>query len=312
MSVVLVGGVEFSRRCLVGLAADKVPIALVICYARALADRSGYASMEEECREYGLERLEAEDINSPEVAEAIRASGGTLLLVTGWSQLLKKPLLELCELGAVGMHPTRLPEGRGRAPIPWTLIKGLTESALTIFYLTEGVDDGDIIDQEPFAIADDDDAARLYDTVAGCYERLVRRAVPRLLDGTAKRTPQDHARATRWPRRRPEDGRIDWLKPAHELYNWVRGLTRPYPGAFTSLAGERVHIWRAKLQESGDWPGGRPGEIVGRDAQAALAACGDGTLLRLEQLSFGDEEEIDAAEALASGRIAVGDVFGGK
>lgn len=312
MSVVLAGGVEVSRRCLEALADDGVPIALAVGYPASLSERAGYVSMKPTAEKYDVRLLETEDINAPEVAGAIREAGGKLLLVTGWSQLLKKPLLELCERGAVGMHPTRLPEGRGRAPIPWTLIKGLAKSAVTLFHLTEGVDDGDIVGQIEFEVSREDDAASLYEKICDVYVQLVREHVPGLLAGSAPRAPQEHSQATYWPRRRPEDGLIDWSKSAREIYNWVRGLTHPYPGAFTSLEGERVHIWRARSQESGDGPGGRPGEVVGSNAQGALVACGDGALLRLEQLSLGDEEEIDAAGALASGRIAVGEVFGGE
>ncbi len=311
MSLVLVGGVEVSRRCFEALADDGVPIALAIGYPQSLSERAGYVSIKPTAEKYGVRLLETEDVNAPQVAKAIRASGGTLLLVTGWSQLLKKPLLELCHLGAVGMHPTRLPEGRGRAPIPWTLIKGLESSAVTIFHLTEGVDDGDIVGQIEFAISREDDAASLYEKICGVYVGLVREYVPRLLAGTAPRIPQDHSRATCWPRRRPADGLIDWSKSAGELHNWVRGLTHPYPGAFTTLRNQRVHLWRATPQEGADGLGGRPGEVVGNNPTGMLVACGSGERLLVERVSI-DGEEMDAPAAVSSGKLAVGDVLGGE
>jgi methionyl-tRNA formyltransferase len=283
---------------------------MAVGYPPSLSSRSGYVSLKPECAERGIPLLEAEDINAPGTVDAIRASGGGLLLVTGWSQLLSRPLLELCQLGAVGMHPTRLPEGRGRAPIPWTLIKGLKRSAVTLFHLTEGVDDGDIVGQIEFDVADLDDAASLYEKICDVYVDLVREFVPRLLDGTAPRRPQDHARATYWPRRRPEDGRIDWTRPARELYNWVRGLTHPYPGAFTELRGERVTIWRA-LPPAADLPGGRPGQVVAADENGIAVACGDAQSLPVCGLSFG-QREVDAGEVAVSGRVSVGDVLGGE
>jgi methionyl-tRNA formyltransferase len=312
VSVVLVGGVEVSLRCLEALAGDGVPVALAVGYPESLAGRSGYASLQESCGRLGIPLLETADINAPETAAAIRSSGGRLLVVTGWSQLLRTPLLELCELGAVGMHPTRLPRGRGRAPIPWTLIKGLSESAVTLFHLTEGVDDGDIVAQAGFEVGPDEDAADVYAKVTGACVQLVREFVPRLLEGSAPRTPQDHSAATYWPRRRPEDGLIDWAGSARDLHNWVRGLTRPYPGAFTTLRGERLTVWKARpaALPAGDRPAGRPGEVTAGTDSGVLVSCGDGELLLLERLGFG-AEDLDATLALQAGRLRVGDVLGG-
>jgi len=245
MSVVLIGGVEASLYCLKALAFDGAPISLVVGYPESLFTRAGYVSMRGACNLFSIPLLETEDINAPEVVERIKAAKPKLLVVTGWSQLLKKPLLDL---GAVGLHPTRLPEGRGRAPIPWTLIKGLQRSAASLFHLTAGVDDGDIIGQIEFDITDADDASSLYEKICEVYEKLVRRYVPMLLDGSAPRIPQDHSRATFWPRRRPEDGLIDWSKSPREIYNLVRGLSHPYPGAFTFCGGKRLTVWKARVR----------------------------------------------------------------
>jgi len=172
-----------------------------------------------------------QDINAPEVIEAVGRSD--LLVCGGWSRLFSKDLLEACPLGAVNLHPTLLPEGRGRAPIPWTIIKGLTRSGVTLHYMTEGCEDGDIIGQEAFDIDPDETAGSLYFKATEAAERLCREYVPRLLAGSAPRIPQDHSLATVWPKRTPEDSRIPSLQYDGDLlWRTVRALDRYYPRAY--------------------------------------------------------------------------------
>jgi methionyl-tRNA formyltransferase len=176
------------------------------------------------------------EINSAEVIEAVGRCD--LLVCGGWSRLFGKALLEACPLGAVNLHPTLLPEGRGRAPIPTTILKGLTRSGVTLYYMTEGCDDGDIIGQEAFSIDPDETATTLYRKCVEAGEKLCRELVPRLLQGDAPRTPQDHSKATRWDKRTPEDSwvEIDELGWDHDLlWRYVRALEWPYPRAYIQL-----------------------------------------------------------------------------
>ena len=310
MSVVLAGGVEVSRQCLEALGADGIPISLVIGYPPSLAGRAGYASMRESCERFDIPLLETADINDPAVAERIIDAGGRLLVVTGWSQLLKTPLLQLPEIGTVGMHPTRLPQGRGRAPIPWTLIKGLRSSAVTLFHLTEGVDDGDIIGQIEFDVDTEDDASTLYHKICSVYVELVRRYVPQLLEGTAPRLPQDHSLATTWPRRRPEDGLIDWNRSAVDLYNWVRGLTRPYPGAFTFRGDRRITVWKARPAGITAPKSAAPGRIISCGGHTVQVACADAEILELLEVC-GENSDLPLSGAGLAALLGPGTILGG-
>ncbi len=196
-------------------------------------------------------------------------------IVVGVSELIGEEMLALPPKGFIGMHPTLLPQGRGRAPIPWALIHDLKETGVTLFYAEPGADTGDILDQERVPIYDSDTAPILGSRTDDVACTLLVRNLPKLADGTAKRIKQDDAKATEWPRRRPEDGVIDWGKDTRALYNWVRALTHPYPGAFTFADGRKLFVWAAAPCEDNETDA--PGTVLRVDG-AAFIATGNGVL----------------------------------
>jgi methionyl-tRNA formyltransferase len=271
---VFVGGVDVSRACLEALCAQDLAPVLVVGYGPARQAATGVADMEAVAREQGIEYVGADDINAPGLIAGIEALDPAVMFVIGWSQLVRRKLLDIPARGSVGIHPTALPEGRGRAPIPWTIIKGLRRTASTMFYLTEGVDDGDVIGSVDIDVDPHEDAGTLYAKHRDAHVTLMHRHARDVLHGTAPRTPQDHDRATTWERRRPEDGRIDPSRPVSEVGRLVRAVTRPFPGAFLELEGERLLVWRAEpAQGSGAPPGVLDGDLL---------SCADGALRLLE------------------------------
>lgn len=197
-------------------------------------------------------------------------------IVCGVSELIKEDLLALPTLGFIGMHPTMLPTGRGRAPIPWAIILGLKETGATWFYVDPNADTGDILIQQAVPVLDTDTSSTLGARTDDVAAALLAKALPLLASGRAPRIKQDESAATVWPRRRPEDGIIDWSRDAGALCRWVRALTHPYPGAFTSLTGRRLWIWSA---ERICLPlAGAPGEVLAVDHRGAIVATGKGLL----------------------------------
>jgi len=300
--LVVAGGVEISRRILSAMIGRGVLPVLAIGYDESLRHRSGYADLGPLCRDYEIPLAVTRDINLPAIIERVRQAEPDYLLVLGWSQIFVDELLSIPRAGCLGLHPTRLPEGRGRAPIPWTLIKGLTASATSMFWLTGDADRGELADQRSFAVTDADDAKSLYEKIAVLQIEQMEEVLPRLLVRRVPRVPQDESRATHWPRRRPEDGLIDWHKSPRELFNWVRGLTAPYPGAFTFLSGTKIIVWKAFPTSEPALPG-LAGEIVGGRTVseeppdgAILVRTGGGGLLALRRLQIGKEEAISAGE----------------
>ncbi len=238
-----------------------------------------------------------ENINDAGPVETLRELAPDLIFCVGWTQLLRKPILEIPTIGCIGFHASLLPRYRGRAPVNWAIIHGETETGNTMMFLDEGVDTGDIIAQRKFPIENDDTCATIYDKVAHSEEEMLREVMPMIHQDRMPRTPQDPTQATVMPRRRPRDGAIDWNRTTRELHDWVRALTHPYPGAFTGLAGRRLWVWRAS-----PWTGESSGHArspvrpgwwqLADEPPALLAATSDG-YLRIERVQLEGEEETD-------------------
>ena len=226
--------------------------------------------------------IETSDVNSPETVAAVREASPDAVFVVGWSQLVRDELLALAPQGVYGMHPSLLPRHRGRAPIPWAILSGLAKTGVTLFEIVDPTaDSGPILGQVEVEVAPDETATTLYDKLLDAHVELIREHVPRIADGTAQRLPQDAARASAWPKRTPADGIIDWETRALYLGDWIRAQTRPYPGAFTYLGGEKVVVWRARPVEL---TGAEPaGTVVEVRPEGAVVACGEGGLL-LEEI----------------------------
>jgi len=147
--------------------------------------------------------------------------------------------------GAIGMHPTLLPQGRGRAAIPWAILKGLDRTGVTMFKLDAGVDSGPVIAQREVAIGPRETATTLYARVEAAHRDLMRVAWANLSAGRVTLTPQDESLATYWPGRMPEDGRLLPTMTVAEADRLVRAVTEPYPGAFIDGPDGRLRVWEA-------------------------------------------------------------------
>jgi methionyl-tRNA formyltransferase len=248
-------------------------------------DRSGQCSF----ADVGAPLLETTDVNAPATIEAVRAFRPDAIFVVGWSQLVREDFIALAPGAVYGMHPTLLPRHRGRAPIPWTILSGLARTGVTLFEIVDPTaDSGPIVGQVVVPVAPDETATTLFDKLARAHVELVREFVSQRESGVVTKTPQDPSRASAWPKRTPADGIIDWETRAPYLYDWVRAQTRPYPGAFTFLGGEKVVIWSARPVE---WAGDAPaGTVV--DA-GPVVACGEGALL-LEEVETSAPLEVGA------------------
>jgi UDP-4-amino-4-deoxy-L-arabinose formyltransferase/UDP-glucuronic acid dehydrogenase (UDP-4-keto-hexauronic acid decarboxylating) len=219
--------------------------------------------------------------------------------------LLADAVLKSARIGAFNLHGSLLPAYRGRAPVNWVLINGEQRTGVTLHHMVAEADAGDIVAQCATEISDDDTALTLYQRLVAMGARMVREWHPRIVAGTAPRFPQDHARATYFGRRRPEDGRIRWIWPARQIFNLVRAVTHPYPGAFCFALERKLFVWRARVaRENGRW--GEPGTIVGADdARGIEVAAGTGSLSLLSVQPEGGAE-MPAASLLEQGLLRYG------
>ena len=288
--IVLAGSVGSSRRTVEALVRNGCNLVGVLGLSpEASANVSGYVDLVAWARENDVEAVGFTRINDDAVVETVRQWAPDLLFIVGISQLVHAPLIATARHGCVGFHPTRLPEGRGRAPVAW-LTLDVEDGASTFFLLNEGVDAGPILVQEPFAVAEGDDAGDVVETLEAAIDRGLDRWLPRLREGVLEATPQDEARATYNGRRSPEDGLLDWSRPAAELARLVRAAARPHPGAFTYSEGERIVVWQA--EPAPDCPyRGVVGRVLTTEASgAALVQTGDG-VLRLNEWAAAETGE---------------------
>lgn len=219
-----------------------------------------------------------------DVAAQLREMGVELILSFYYRAIIPEDILAVPQLGAYNIHGALLPKYRGRACVNWAVLNGETETGATLHVMTMQADRGDIVDREAVAILREDTAHDVFLKVADAARTIVARSLPSLEAGEASLEPQDETQATVFGRRTPDDGLIDWNKSAEEIYNMVRALTHPFPGAFTTVDGKKLYIWRARVI-----PGcGVPGSIVSRSP--LLFGTGGGLL---EVLSCQIEGELE-------------------
>ena len=205
--------------------------------------KAGRVYLDEFCHEREIPLVKSPNVNGPEVVEAIKAYEIDWLFIIGWSQIAREEVLEAPTRGALGIHPTLLPMGRGRAAVPWAILKGLPETGVTLFKLDEGVDTGPILDQVLLPLSPRETATGLYERVNDAHRTLIRKVWPALENDDIELRIQDEQKASVWPGRRPEDGEISEEMTVAEVDRLVRAVTRPYPGAFIEMDGQRLRVW---------------------------------------------------------------------
>lgn len=216
-------------------------------------NKSGRIYLDEIAEKNNIPLLKIKNINQEEVIEKLRELQIDWLFIIGWSQIAKKELLNTPTIGAVGIHPTLLPTGRGRAAIPWAIIKGLDKTGVTLFKLDEGVDTGDIIDQIEISLTDTTTATELYQIVNDLHIQLISKNWENIINNNISFIKQDESLATVWEGRTPKDGEILNSMSMAEADRLIRATTHPYPGAFIIQDNKKIIIWKAeKNKASGD------------------------------------------------------------
>ena len=234
-------------RCLKTLMSGGVEIPLVVTVANDPNETQWFASVAEAAGNYGLNVITPDDANTPPVESAVAATKPDFIFSFYYRSMLKAPILQAARRGALNMHGSLLPKYRGRAPVNWAILRGERETGATLHYMVDRADAGDIVDQLAVPILGDDDAREVFNKVTAAAEIVLARSLPLLIAGTESRTPQTILPGEYFGRRRPEDGRIDWMRSAHEIHNLVRAVAPPFPGAFANVEGERWLIHRTRV-----------------------------------------------------------------
>jgi methionyl-tRNA formyltransferase len=221
--------------------------------------KSGRVFVDDFCRVRGIDLVKIRNINDPEAVEYLQARSLDWLFIIGWSQIARSAVLQSARRGVLGIHPTLLPIGRGRASIPWAILKGMSETGVTLFQLDGGVDTGPVLLQQRLPISDRETATSLYAKVIAAHREALRAVWPDLVAGRVVARPQDERAATIWPGRTPADGQLRPEMTSEQMDRLVRATTRPYPGAFWVDAGRTVRVWSGAIADVRDNP--RPGAL---------------------------------------------------
>lgn len=209
------------------------------------AHKAGRVFIDDFCGRREIPLAKCRNVNDPATLSFFQEARLDWLFIVGWSQIARAGVLTAPRLGVLGMHPTLLPEGRGRAAIPWAILRGLSQTGVSLFKLDHGIDTGPIIAQVLVPVAARETATTLYSKINIAHRTVLVNAWPDIAAGTAKLVPQNERDASVWPARTPSDGRIDATSSLEEADRLVRATTRPYPGAFMDAAGGRLRIWSA-------------------------------------------------------------------
>ncbi len=242
---------------------------------------------------YGLGVLQPTKVNEPDFAAKVAELEPELCLSMSYDQILRKPLLDLPSRGFVNFHTGKLPYYRGRNVINWAIINNESSIGLTAHYVDEGIDTGDIIVQQTLPIGWKDSYGDVLERVTNCFPDLIVETVRMIERGCAPRQPQAQLSGTYFSARRKGDEWIDWSDISLNIYNKIRAISHPAPGAMTMLHARVLTIWSACYHPS--WPRyiATPGEVVGRvRGQGSIVKTGDSTVLIKSVQLDGEDEQV--------------------
>ncbi|MGC1455421.1 MAG: formyltransferase [Nitrospirota bacterium] len=286
---------DVGYECLDALIQNDEYILAVITHRDDPEEEIWFRSVASLATKYDIPVHRPDSVNSPDWIERIRSWSPDLIFSFYYRHMIPEEILNVPRLGAFNMHGSLLPKYRGRAPINWAIIQGERSTGVTLHHMVKRADAGDIVDQEAVPIGHDDTVQEVFAKCVAAARRVLERQLEALTTGTAPRRSQDESQAAYFGGRKPEDGRIDWTQGAESIYNLIRAVTNPYPGAFTTVNGKKLFIWWATpLPGSGE----TPGQVLSVDP--LKVATGNG-ILEVVNHEWEDETE---------GELNVGQILG--
>jgi methionyl-tRNA formyltransferase len=261
-----------------------------------------------------------EQIRAPEVQQLLEKLAPEVIVIIAYGQIIPARLLPIPKHGWINLHASLLPKYRGAAPINWVIAHGETRTGLTTMRIDAGMDTGDILLQKEMEIGSNETAPELSARMSEAGAPLMEETLRGLAAGTIVPRPQSHAEATVAPILKKEDGKIDWGRPAQEIYNRIRGFS-PWPGTYSTFRGQACHLWGepivdpnslpAELQVGSSFAAPRsvPGTLFGAKNDW-FVSCGNATLLRLQSIKLEGRKQITASEFANGARLKPGEHFG--
>ncbi|MFP7296080.1 methionyl-tRNA formyltransferase [Neobacillus niacini] len=262
-----------------------------------------------EALKHGIPVYQPEKIRQKEEMEKILALNPDLIITAAFGQILPKDILEAPAHGCINVHASLLPELRGGAPIHYALIEGKKTTGITIMYMVEKLDAGDILTQVEVEITEDDNVGSLHIKLSESGAELLSETLPKLLEGKLTPVPQDNEKATFAYNIKRDQERIDWSKTGEEIYNHVRGLN-PWPVAFTTLDGQTLKIWRT--EKVSGVKSEVPGTILKNEPDGMTVSTGNETAIKVKELQPAGKTKMTSEEFFrgTGSKISVGKKLG--
>jgi len=280
---------DVGYECLSLLIERRENIIAVITHDDNPNEQIWFKSVKDLARRNNILTFTPQTVNTPDWIGRVRAWNPQIIFSFYYRNMITEDILNIPRLGAFNMHGSLLPRYRGRVPINWAVLHGEKETGVTLHYMVKSADAGDIVDQELIPIFADDTAQDVFSKAVKAARIVLERQIDDLITRTAPRLKQDESQATYFGGRTPEDGRIDWTQGVEKIYNLIRAVTHPYPGAFTDVHGKRLFIWWARpLKDTG----AKPGQVL--SVRPLRIATGSGSL-EILKLQWNGMNEEDAA-----------------
>lgn len=261
MNILFIGCVESSYILLKELLEKNAPVVGVITKSSS-SFNSDFFDLVPLCEKYHIKYLCVKNINDQEGIHFAQECNPDIAFCFGWSQLLKEEFLKSIPKGVVGFHPAKLPYNKGRHPIIWALVLGLTETASTFFMMDCGADTGAIVSQNIIKISYEDNARTLYDKIMCNARKQVIEIYEALKSGKLELVEQKPCEGNVWRKRGKCDGEIDWRMSSRNIYNLVRALTRPYVGAHFVYKSQDIKVWKVKEIFTEEYQNIEPGKVL--------------------------------------------------
>lgn len=310
MRILFMGTPEFAVPSLQALLRDGHDIVAVVTQPDRPKGRKRVLApspVKEAALAHGLAVLQPARMRSPEAIAELAAYSFELIVTAAYGQILPKQVLDMPELGCINVHGSLLPGYRGGAPIQRAIINGEAVTGVTIMYMAEGLDTGDMISRVEVPIGEEDTSGTMFAKLSSAGAKLLIETLPALEAGTVAAVPQDEALATYAPNLTREDERIDWSASARQIFNQVRGLV-PAAGAFTYWQAEPFKVWACAVADEAA-AGAAPGTIVEAGPAGIVVQAGSGTLRLLEVQPAG-KKAMAAADWLKGAKLPAGARFG--
>jgi methionyl-tRNA formyltransferase len=281
---------------------------------RGRGQEVSFSPVKETALAAGIPVHQPEKVRAPEVQEFLQKLAPDVIVIIAYGQIIPGRLLPIPKVGWINLHASLLPKYRGAAPINWAIANGETKTGVTSMRIDAGMDTGEMLLQREMEIGPAETALELAARMSELGAPLMVETLRGLAAGTIVPRPQEHERASSAPMLKKEDGRIDWSRPAQDIFNRIRGFA-PWPGAYTSFRAQTCQIWgEPASNDLGEQSPTRgevavPGSLL-LQRNSVLVHCGSATYLRLLSVKLEGRRQVSAAEFVNGAHLLTSEHFG--